>query len=354
MEQVSKLSFKGQSIYIGIDVHLRSWKVSFYTDSFELKTMSMPASVDVLKNYLRTMYPGADYYSTYEAGFCGFWIHRKLTEAKIQNIVVNAADVPTTDKEKKRKRDAIDSRKLAKSLRSSDLEGIYIPDLQQEEDRLLLRSQHETVKKQTRCKNQIKSVLNLFGMVITDEKIKAHWSKAYITHLKNLCRDSTGRSIKLLNLIEELEFHRKTLSGLIKEIRKLGTTPRYAQRVRLLMTIPGIGILTSMVILTEFGNLEIYNSTDKLVGYIGLIPDEHTSGDKEKKSGVTKRGNRNLRRVLVEASWVAIRKDPALMLYYKKTAARTMGSKAIIKVTRKMVNRIRYVLTSGKEYQIMQ
>ena len=107
-----KLSFKGQSIYIGIGVHKQSWKVSLFSEKFELQTISMPASVEVLKNYLWKIYPEANFHSFYEAGFCGYWIHQKLITYGINNIVVNPADIPTTDKEKKRKTDRVDSRKL--------------------------------------------------------------------------------------------------------------------------------------------------------------------------------------------------------------------------------------------------
>ncbi|MBK8982640.1 MAG: IS110 family transposase [Ignavibacteria bacterium] len=354
MKQVTKLSFKGQSIYVGMDVHKKSWKVSLFTDTFELRTMSIPPSVEVLKCYLHKMYPEATYYSVYEAGYCGYWIHEKLQKEGIFNIIVNAADVPTTDKEKKRKTDPVDSRKLGRSLRSGELKSIYIPSEIKQNDRLLVRSRHDNVKKQTRCKNQIKSVLNFFGIFISDEKIKTHWSKAYIQWLKSLCNDTSGRSIKLKTLITELEYFRKTISDLTKSIRALSLDPAYKKYVKLLTTIPGISTLTAMIILTEFGDMKIYSSLNKLSSYVGLIPDEHTSSDNEKRYGVTKRGNRYLRKALLESSWVAIRKDPSLTLSYRNYLKRTIAVKSIIKIARKLLNRIRYVLITEKEYQLLK
>ena len=95
----------------------------------------MPASVEVLKNYLWKMYPEANFHSVYEAGFCGYWIHQKLVTYGINNIVVNPADIPTTDKEKKRKTDRVDSRKLGRSLRSGELHSIYIGSESKLDDR---------------------------------------------------------------------------------------------------------------------------------------------------------------------------------------------------------------------------
>lgn len=124
--QSNKLDFKGQNIYIGIDVHLKSWSVSVLSEHSVLKRFSQSPSPESLHKFLTTHYPGADYHSVYEAGFSGFWIHEKLVTLGINNIVVNPADVPTMSKEKLRKTDAVDCGKLARELRSGTLKGIMI------------------------------------------------------------------------------------------------------------------------------------------------------------------------------------------------------------------------------------
>ena len=98
MNHVSKIDFTGQHIYIGMDVHKKSWSISIYTDQFEHKTFSQPPEVGVLVNYLKRNFPGATYKSVYEAGYSGFWIHDRLQEQGIQCLVVNPADVPTKDR----------------------------------------------------------------------------------------------------------------------------------------------------------------------------------------------------------------------------------------------------------------
>ena len=89
--QGSKLDFKGQNIYVGIDVHLKSWSVEVLSQSSVLKKFRQDPQPEALHKFLTTHYPGASYYSVYEAGFCGFWIDRRLKELGINNIVVNAA-----------------------------------------------------------------------------------------------------------------------------------------------------------------------------------------------------------------------------------------------------------------------
>src|SRR4030043_509927 len=101
----NKLDFTGQPIYVGLDVHKKSWSVSISTQYGQYKTFSQPPEVDKLVDYLQHHFPGALYSSAYEAGYCGFWIHDRLKEKGIGCLVVNPADVPTKNKERRGQRD---------------------------------------------------------------------------------------------------------------------------------------------------------------------------------------------------------------------------------------------------------
>ncbi len=144
--QKTGLDFKGQNIFVRIDVHLKSWAVTILTDNLVHKTFTQPACADTLSKYLNRNFPCGDYYSVYEAGFSGIWTHYKLKEMGINNIVINPADVPTTQKEHLQKDDPTDSRKLARSLRAGDLKAIYVPEPSTLEDRSLIRLRATLVK----------------------------------------------------------------------------------------------------------------------------------------------------------------------------------------------------------------
>ena len=159
----NELNFDGQNIYVGIDVHLKSWSVAILSEHSALRRFSQNPEPEALHKYLASNYPGATYFSVYEAGFCGFWIHEKLTSLGINNIVVNPADVPTMSKEKLRKTDAVDCNKLARELRSGSLEGIYVPGTESLEMRSLIRLRNLIVKDSTRAKNRIKSLLRFMA-----------------------------------------------------------------------------------------------------------------------------------------------------------------------------------------------
>src|ERR1035437_9932563 len=120
------LDFTDKPIFIGLDVHKKSWAVTLYSDEFELKTFTQPPNPDVLVKYLNQHYPGAKFKAVYEAGFSGFWAQRELSRLGICCHIIHPADVPTSDKEKRQKTDKMDSRKLSRVCKGGDFKAIYI------------------------------------------------------------------------------------------------------------------------------------------------------------------------------------------------------------------------------------
>ena len=350
MNNVSRLDFTGQQIYVGMDIHKKSWSISIFTDQFEHKTFSQPPEVGVLVNYLKSNFPGAAYKSVYEAGYSGFWIHDRLQERGIQCLVVNPADVPTKDKERAGKTDRVDCRKLARSLRNGDIEGIYVPTRPKVEDRSLLRTRNSMVRKQTRCKNQIKSILSFYGIDIPDDFINGYWSKRFINWIESVQMERASGNLSLKIHLDELKHLRHIIAEMNREIRALANSDDYRNNVRILKTVPGISTLTAMMLLTELYDINRFKTLDKLCSYVGLIPDTDSSGAKDLKTGMTGRRNAQLRFVLIESAWTAVRKDPALMMAFNELCKHMTKTKAIVRIARKLLNRVRYVLKNQQEY----
>jgi transposase len=350
MNHVNKLDFTGQQIYVGMDVHKKSWSISIFTDQFEHKTFSQPPEVGMLVNYLKRNFPGAAYKSAYEAGYSGFWIHDRLQEQGVQCLVVNPADVPTKDKERANKTDRVDCRKLARSLRNDEIEGIYVPSRPKVEDRSLLRTRNAMVKKQTRCKNQIKSILCFYGIHIPDELANSHWSKRFINWIESVRMERASGNLSLKVHLDELKHIRQTIAEMNRAIRSLAHSDDYRNNVRILKTVPGVSILTAMMLLTELYDINRFKTLDKLCSYVGLIPNTDSSGETDHKTGMTGRRNALLRFILIESAWTAVRKDPALMMAFNELCKHMTKTKAIVRIARKLLNRIRYVLKNQQEY----
>lgn len=350
MNNISKLDFTGQHLYIGMDVHKKSWSICILTDQFEHKTFSQPPDVGVLVNYLHRNFPGASYHAVYEAGFSGFWTHDRLREQGVDCMVANPADIPTKDKERAGKTDGVDCRKLAKNLRNGELEGIYVPLRAAVEDRSLLRTRRGMVKKQTRCKNQIASLLAFYGIPIPEELVYSRWSKRFITWIEEIRMERASGNYALKAHLDELKHTRQLLAELNRNILALSRTDQYRMNVTFLKSVPGISMLTAMTFLTELGDIKRFSSLDRLASYVGLVPNTKSSGEKTTVTGITNRRNPSLRHILIESAWVAVRKDPAMMQAYDRLCEHMTKTNAIVHIARKLLNRIRYVLKKQKEY----
>ena len=350
--QSNKINFEGQNIYIGIDVHKKEWTVCIFSENLEHKQFTQPPEAEALKSYLHRNFPGAKYYSVYEAGFCGFHVHNDLVAAGITNIVVNAADVPTTHKEKVNKTDKRDSRKLGRSLRAGELTGIHIPARKTQEDRSLVRLRYTVRKDLSRIKCRIKSLLNFYGIEHPPEfsEPSKHWSRRYMDWLRKvpMTEDSGRKTLEFL--ISEAEELRKVVLSVTRQVRILSKSQSYSKDYDLLFTVKGIGLITGMSLLTEIEDINRFSSTDHFASYIGLVPFCHDSGEKEKDGGITSRANRLLRDMIVESAWVAARKDPALLLAFSNLCKRMEPNRAIIRIARKLLNRIYNVLKTKTEY----
>lgn len=353
MKQINYLNFKNHHIYVGLDVHHKSWVVSIHTEKIFHDTFTQDPKPEILVNYLKRNFPGGIYHSVYEAGFSGFWIHEQLKANGIESIVINPADVPTTNKERDRKTDKVDSLKLSRSLRNGELEGIYVHNKSNYEDRTLIRARESLVKDQTRIKNRIKGLMKFFGVEITTEQVKTHWSRKFIELLENVETINSGAKVSLNMYLEQLKSQRKIISDTTREIRKLSMNDIYKEDIKYLTSIPGISILSAMTILTETGDITRFNNTDKFLSYIGLIPSEHSSGEKENRRYMTRRGNSSLRKIIVESSWTAVRKDPGLLMSFNKICKRHTKSRAIITIAKKYAIRIMHVLKQKEEYKFL-
>lgn len=353
--EITKDSFHGQSFYVGIDYHKKSWKVTILGEQYEHKTMSQDSSAKILANYLKKNFPGGTYKAVYEAGFSGFSSCRELKQLGVDCIVIHPADVPTSQKERLQKTDKVDSRKLARALKSKELVAIDIPDPELEADRALVRQRFRLVKDISRTKNRVKSLLFQFGILIPDHISCAqsrHWNKAYTNWLHEIPVHTHNLRQVIDNYIRIAESQRKELLVVNRQLRQLSLMPEYQSNYALLLSVPGIGITTAMTFLTQVGNINRFERLDDLCNYIGLVPTMNGSGDKMTTGKMIHRGRKELKIMLIEASWEAIRKDPALMLKFNELSKTMPKNKAIVRIARKMLSRIRFVLKNQQPYSL--
>ena len=340
-------NFKEQHFFIGLDVHKKNWAVTIRLQKIVLKKFSMDPSPEQLSKYLNTHYPGGIYHSVYESGFCGYWIHRRLVDLGIKNIIINAADIPTSHKEKDRRQDKVDSAKLSRELENDSLVGIYIPTQHQQSLKSLSRLRYQHVVQQTRIKNRIKSFLHFHGITIPDHFAQSYWSGAFILWLKTIRFDYDGDVEYLNHYIHELEYQKSCLKDTLMKIRKYCKSNTVLPYI---LSAPGIGIVSAFTFYAELVDMIRFNKFDHLVSYVGLVPSTDSSGERDIEKGLTPRYSKYVRSLLIECAWRAVKTDPALTLAFAKLSKRMSQQKAIIRIAKKLLNRIRYVWTHQQMY----
>ena len=325
------------------------------TESVYKYSFAQHADAKELFDRLNKKFPEAHFKSAYEAGFCGFSAHYALAEQGIENIVVNAADIPTTGKEKTMKTDAVDSEKIAWALKRDELKGIYVKDKRYMDDTNLIRLRQRFIMDLSRQKNRTKHLLYTQGVTYPERfrNSKTHWSRNFMKWLREEVELLSEQKLSLLLLCDQVENTRKAILKVTREIRRLSTTDRYKENYDLLFTVPGLGLITSMSMLTELDNdIMRFPNERSFVSMLGLIPTCHDSGEKKVSGEKTNRGNKHLGPLIVEASWVAIYRDYQLGAYYSSCCQIMKPHKAIIKVARKLACRTYAVLKTKTKYEL--
>ena len=335
------MNYQGIKISVGIDVHKKSWviKPELPNGTQKAFSMSSPSSQALLK-YMEKKYPGGSYEFVYEAGFSGFWLARQLNESGHKCIVINAADVPTTFKEKSRKTDKVDAKKLAICLKAGQLRAIHIPDKQLELDRGVINARNVVSKSLTRVKSQIRSRLNYLGY----QTVNSRWSKAFLAELQPL----RGTDMLIDELLIHYQFIRQRLLQARKRVKELSQTPRYKYRFEKLNQIKGVGLIVGMTYLTLIGNIDRFKNVDHYCSFLGFVPGTYNSGEKQRSRGMTKRCNQKLRAMLIQSSWVQVRSNPEMALKYEKLCQRMPGNRAIIRIAKTLIKRMRRTLNQGR------
>lgn len=347
--QSNKKSFKGQTVYIGIDVHLKKWSVTCLTESNFKRTIEQPPHAKALLTFLEHTFPDANYEAAYEAGFSGFSSYYDLERHGIRCIVVNAADIPSTQYDKVMKTDSVDSEKLAMGLKSGQLRGIYVRAKDDLDDVSLVRFRKAVRREESANKVRIRMLLHSHGVEIPPQFSK-RWSRAYAAWLRTEVKLLSSTKETLRHLVDHVEMLHLEYLKANRAVRNLWRTDKYRPLMELLVSIPGIGATTAITLLTEIGDFSRFSNERQFASYLGLIPTCHNSGEKVLQRTITFRGNSHIGSVLVEACWKSIAKDVSLAAFYGRCCKRMGHNKAIVKVARKLSNIILAVMKHKTKY----
>lgn len=218
-------------LYIGIDIHKKSWKVHCATELFIGKSFSMPPEPKVLYDYVEKNFSGHEVSTAYEAGCCGFSAHRSFVGYGWLSVVANPADIHRRGKEKYSKTDRIDAQLIARELKDKRLNSITVPEIEREELRSLFRRRNDIVKDIRRNKSRIKMQLLYFGITIPEKFNTANSRGTSITKRANKIMRSyfveaswqAIRADPVMQSYYRKHIHKDSKTTIIKIARKLAS-----------------------------------------------------------------------------------------------------------------------------------
>jgi transposase len=310
-------------IMIGCDLHDR-WtllKVAVGTEapmkrSFE--TSDTFGMIQWLKDFADRK-DAARIVFAYEASGQGFGLYDQLSDAGIECHVVAPTHLPHTTHRRKNKTDEKDAEMILDEVRAHVLAGrklptVWVPNPQTRDDREAVRLRLALGEQRTQIKNQIRSLAKRTRLKLPEWFSKSgNWSGRSVQWLRDvavgeLADLQQGIRVALASLLDLYAAFTDQLKTLDKTIAQLAKTSRYAKAFRKLKLLSGVGTLTAMVFLTEIGDLNRFANRRQLAAYLGLAPAAFESGDRDDRKGrITRQGPSQLRHVLCQAAWAAIR-----------------------------------------------
>jgi transposase len=346
--QEKKIAVRGKEVFVGIDVHKESWQVTVRAEGEEVFHGRIPGQYSALPKIL-DRFRGSKVKVAYEAGPCGFGLHDQLKEDGVEVIVVPPSLIPM-ESGNRVKTDKRDSRKLAKLLEGNLLKKVHVLTGEERMHRDLVRTRQQIVSHRSDVARQIKSKL-LFHGISSPFAGNQGWTSKYVQWVRALSLDSQYLKESLEVLIDLYEFLSKQLMRINRRVVELSQVDKYREKVKLLRTVPGVGLLTGMEVLVELQDVERFRSSEEIASYLGLTPSEYSSGEKSRQGRITRSGNWRLRSALVESSWILIARDRWMKMRYMKLKARKGAKRAIIAIARRLIIRLRSILLSHMPYR---
>jgi len=342
---------KGKEIFIGLEDSKKTWKLSARCEGREINYTSMPAQYSNLRAFLRGKFPECQITVIYEAGFKGFGLHDSLSNDGYKCIVTPPNKV-TQEKHNKVKTDKIDARRLATVLEKNDYKACAVPDRERREDRQISRALTQVQGEIKRVKNRIRKFFDVNGYAETF--VAGGWTEKDYTQARKM-EVSPVLKITLDAYFSMLDRFKELRKQLHREVMLLAKKQRYSEAVRIVNSIAGIGKLTAIRLILEWGEDtgERFKSGKSLACFSGFTQSEYSTGESVRKGRITGASRGYIRAWLIQCSWMCIKKDPAMLKAFERIAKNTASKKkAIVAIARKMVVRLWTCLNTKTEYVV--
>ena len=292
--------YDSTTVTIGLDVHARSIRLAAVRADQLLEERTLPYDEEAVERVLRR-WPGVR--CCYEAGPTGFGLYRHLVERGIDCAVVAPGLVPRRPGDRV-KTDSRDARKLARLFAGGLLEPIHVPSPEQESARDLVRAREDARLDRMRDRHRLSKFCLRHGRLLPTSSwtvVRRRWlsEQRFAFVAEQVTFDAYLHTVDLVDArIEALE----------RAIRETAEQQPWKQLVARLRCLRGVDTLTALALVSEIGDFSRFRTAEEFMAFVGLVPSEHSSGEKRRQGSITKVGNSHVRRLLVESAWHARRR----------------------------------------------
>jgi transposase len=295
--------------FVGLDVHKESIAIAVADGAGGAPedVGIIPNDMAALLKRLRKLGVGVRLRCCYEAGPTGFVLQRALAAAGVNCVVVAPSLVPRTagDRVKTDRRDAV---KLARFFRSGDLTEVHVPDAATEAMRDLERSRDDAKRAERAARHQLSKFLLRHGRIYDG---KTAWTGMHLDWIRRQVFEHEAHHRVLVDSVQAVENATARVQRLTQDIVELVESWSLRPLVKALQALRGVQVITAVILAAELGDFTRFASAPALMAYLGLVPSEHSSGERKKRGRITRTGNGHVRRILVESAW-SYRYRPAM------------------------------------------
>ena len=288
--------------YIGLDVHKNSISIATADQGRNAEVRyygKIGNDMDqLMKVFRKFISQGYELKCSYEAGCCGYHIYRFLTGNGVDCEVVAPSKIPRKSGDRL-KNDKRDSLTLARLHRAGELTRVYVPNEEDEALRDLVRARADAKDAHKRAKQQLAAFLLRHHIVFHG---KSRWSKAYFNWLITISMPHPAQQITLQEYIDTVTLCDNRVTRLTEQIQIFSKQSRLYPLIKALQSMRGISLIVGATLASELGDISRFEHPEELMAYLGLIPSEQSSGDKQRKGSITKTGNGHVRKALIASA----------------------------------------------------
>ncbi len=342
--------------YIGLDVHkdtiaVAVARVGREAAEYRGEIANKPKTVEKLIRRLSEEFDGGVLLFCYEAGPCGYGLDRQLMGSGHECLVVAPSLIPRKAGERV-KTDRRDALKLAQLLRAGELTAVWVPDQEQEAMRDLTRARTDMKVQQRKARQQLNAFVLRHGHHWPSNKTR--WTQGHFDWLESLQFAHDWQQVVLQEYIDAVRAASRRVADITEQLMR--AIPRWslAPVVDCLVALRGVDKVSAVTLLAELGDISRFDSPKQLMGYLGLVPSEHSSGGRRHQGGITLAGNGHARRTLVESAWSY--RFPARQTKHlkHKAAQASEPAKAIAwRAQKRLCGRYRTLTQAGKNPKVV-